>query len=202
MSKALQDGRMAADASALLSSRYKLWLVTVLLLLSTLNFADRAILSVLAQPIKEDLKLTDAELGMLQGLGFAILYSLLGLPMGWLAERVSRKKLMAVCVAAWSFMTAACGFAGGFASLRLCRVGVGVGEAGFLPPVASLVADHFKSDRRGTIMSIVLLGSPLGFLLGQSLGGWVASQWDWRVAFFVLGSPGIAAALIVCLTLR
>ena len=188
--------------SALLSPRYRIWFVVVLLLLSTLNFADRAILSVLAQPIKEDLKLTDGELGMLQGLGFAILYSLLGLPLGWLAERVNRRNLVAVCVAIWSCMTAACGFAGGFISLLLGRVGVGIGEAGFQPPVSSLVADHFKADRRGTVMSIILLGSPLGFLLGQSVGGWVAAEWSWRVAFFVLGVPGILAALLVRLTLR
>src|SRR6478735_3154341 len=152
MNKALQH--------ALLGRNYRIWLVAVLLLLSTLNFADRAILSVLAQPIKEDLQLTDTQLGMLQGLGFAILYSLLGLPLGWLAERVSRKNLIAVCVAVWSLMTAACGFAGSFASLLLGRVGVGTGEAGFQPPVSSLVADHFSADRRGTVMSIILLGSP------------------------------------------
>ena len=98
MSNALRDGSATGGAS-LLSSRYRTWFVIVLLLLSTLNFADRAILSVLAQPIKEDLKLTDGQLGMLQGLGFAIFYSLLGLPIGWLAERVNRRNLIAICVA-------------------------------------------------------------------------------------------------------
>jgi predicted MFS family arabinose efflux permease len=99
-------------------------------------------------------------------------------------------------------MTAACGLAGGFISLLLGRVGVGVGEAGFMPPATSLVADHFDKSRRGTIMAIILLGSPLGFLLGQSLGGWVASVWNWRVAFYALGLPGLAAALLAWLTLR
>lgn len=197
-----QDHGPGHGSHALLTRRYRIWLVIVLLVLSTLNFADRAILSVLAQAIKEDLKFTDAQLGMLQGLGFAILYSLLGVPLGWLAERVSRKNLMAVCVAIWSFMTAACGLAAGFLSLLLGRVGVGVGEAGFLPPASSLVADHFDKSRRGTVMAIVLLGSPLGFLFGQSLGGWVASEWNWRVAFFALGVPGLAAALLAWLTLR
>ncbi len=196
------DGGAAGGAAALLSPRYRAWFVFVMLLLSTLNFADRAILSVLAQPIKEDLKLTDGELGMLTGLGFAILYSLLGLPIGWLAERVNRRNLIAACVAAWSLMTAACGLAGSFFSLLLGRVGVGIGEAGFQPPVSSLVADHFKADRRGTVMSIILLGSPLGFLLGQSVGGWVAAQWGWRTGFFTLGVPGVLAALIVWLTLK
>ena len=120
-------------AHRLLSGRYKTWLVIVLLLVSTLNFADRAVLSVLAQPIKEDLKLTDGDLGMLQGLAFAILYSVLGLPLGWLADRVSRKGLIAICLAIWSFMSAACGFASSFAAMLLCRVGVGIGEAGVQP---------------------------------------------------------------------
>ena len=181
---------------------YRIWFVTVLLLLSTLNFADRAILSILAQPIKEDLQLTDTQLGVLQGLGFAILYSLLGLPLGWLAERVNRRNLLAACVAVWSLMTTACGFAGSFIALLFGRVGVGIGEAGFQPPVASLVADHFEARRRGTVMSIILLGSPLGFLVGQSLGGWVAATWDWRTAFLALGVPGLLAATLAWLTLR
>lgn len=186
----------------LLSRRYKLWLVAVLLLVSTLNFADRAVLAVLAQPIKEDLKLTDTDIGMLQGLAFAILYSVLGLPLGWLAERFSRKGLVAACVAAWSLMTAACGFATNFATMLLGRIGVGIGEAGFLPVSSSLLADHFRSNRRGSVMAIIMLGAPFGFLLGQASGGWIASQWGWRVAFYALGVPGLIAALIVWLTLR
>src|SRR6185369_4096858 len=170
MNNPQQQRRPGNGVHALLTRGYRSWLVTVLLLLSTLNFADRAILSVLAQPIKEDLKLTDTELGMLQGLGFAILYSVLGLPLGWLSERVSRKNLIAVCVAIWSCMTSACGLAGSFATLLLGRVGVGIGEAGFQPPASSLVADHFEAKRRGSVMAIILLGSPFGFLVGQSVG--------------------------------
>jgi predicted MFS family arabinose efflux permease len=192
----------ATGGHRFLAPRYKAWLVVLLLAVSTLNFADRAVLSVLAQSIKEDLKLTDADLGMLQGLGFAILYSVLGLPLGWLAERVSRKGLIAVCVAIWSFMSMASGLAGGFGTLLLSRVGVGIGEAGFQPSTSSLVADHFKADRRGSILAVILLGAPFGFLLGQSVGGWVASQWNWRAAFFALGAPGLLAALLVALTLR
>ena len=186
----------------LLSRRYKVWLVFVLFLVSVFNYADRAILSVLAQPIKEDLKLTDTDLGMLQGLAFAILYSVLGVPLGWLAERVSRKGVIAACVAAWSFMTAACGLAGSFAMLLLGRIGVGIGEAGFQPPVSSLISDHFRADRRGSILALISLGSPFGFLVGQSIGGWIAGEWSWRAAFFALGVPGLLTALLVWLTLR
>ena len=198
----IQQQGGATDNAALLASGYRGWLVAVLLALSTLNFADRAILAVLAQPIKEDLKLTDADLGLLQGLGFAIMYSILGLPLGWLAERVSRKGLIAACVAVWSVMTAVCGTATSFVALLMGRVGVGIGEAGFQPIASSLVSDHFKADRRGSVMAIILLGSPLGFLVGQSLGGWVASEWNWRAAFFALGLPGLVAALIAWVTLR
>jgi predicted MFS family arabinose efflux permease len=173
-----------------------------LLSVSTLNFGDRAIVAILAQPIKEDLKLTDADLGLLQGLAFAIFYSILGLPIGWLAERVSRKALIASCVALWSLMTAACGLAGSFAMLFLGRIGVGIGEAGFLPANSSLLADHFKPDRRGSMLAIVMLGGPLGFLLGQSVGGWVAAEWSWRAAFFALGLPGLLVALVVAFTLK
>jgi len=185
-----------------LSPRYKRWLVAMLLLVSIFNFADRAIIAVLAQPIKEDLGLTDTDLGILQGLGFAILYSVLGVPIGWLGERVSRTRMIAVIVAVWSVMTALCGLATSFITLLLGRIGVGIGEAGALPLSSSLQADHFKPDRRASIAAIVALGSPLGFLLGQSLGGWIASEWNWRVAFFALGFPGLLVALLVAFTLR
>ena len=197
-----QDSTTKERVHPLLSPRYRLWLVSLLVVVSALNFADRAVLSVLAQPIKEDLQLTDAQLGLLHGLGFAVLYSLLGIPLGWLAERVSRKGLIAACLALWSLMTAACGYAAGFVSLLLGRIGVGVGEAGFQPAAYSLISDHYRMNRRASIIAIVMLGSPLGFLLGQSVGGWVASEWSWRTAFIVMGLPGVLVALLVWLTLR
>ncbi len=192
----------SAPGHSLLRRSYLSRLVAVLLTLSTLNAADRAILAVLAQPIKEDLRLTDTELGVLQGLGFAILYSVLGLPIGWLAERVSRKNLLALCSAAWSLMTTVCALAGSFTTLLLCRVGVGIGEAGFQPCSLSLSADHFPAHRRGSVMGIILLGAPFGFLIGQSVGGWAAATWNWRVAFMVLGLPGLLAALLTWRTLH
>ena len=139
---------MAADRDegAFLSKGYKRWLIFVLLLVSIFNYADRSILAILAQPIKEDLHLTDTDVGILQGLGFAILYSVLGVPLGWLAERVNRTRLMAACLAAWSVMTAACGLATGFTTLLLGRIGVGIGEAGAQPVSNSLQADHFPPN--------------------------------------------------------
>ncbi len=190
------------ETHPLLRPGYKKWAVFVLLLVSIFNFADRAILAVLAQPIKEDLHLTDTDLGILQGLGFAIMYSVLGVPLGMLAERVNRTRLIAVCVAVWSAMTAVCGLATGFTTLLLGRIGVGIGEAGVQPPTSSLLSDHFKANRRSSVLAIIALGSPFGFLLGQSLGGWVASEWNWRVAFFVMGVPGISVSLLAWFTLK
>ena len=193
---------VAAGDDPLLRPGYRRWLVFVLLLVAIFNFADRAILAVLAQPIKEDLQLSDTDLGILQGLGFAILYSVLGVPLGMLAERVNRTRLLAACIAVWSGMTVACGFATSFVTLLLGRIGVGVGEAGAQPITNSLVSDHFKPGSRGSIFSIILLGSPLGFLLGQSLGGIVASEHGWRTAFYAMGVPGLFVAALVYFTLR
>lgn len=203
----LPDQAAAADSAAaedhpLLRPGYRRWLVFVLLLVAIFNFADRAILAVLAQPIKEDLQLTDTDLGLLQGLGFAILYSVLGVPLGMLAERINRTRLLAICIAVWSAMTVACGFANSFLTMLLGRVGVGVGEAGAQPITNSLVSDHFQPGSRGSIFSIILLGSPLGFLLGQSVGGIVASEFGWRAAFYAMGVPGLLVALLVLFTLR
>ncbi|HWG29273.1 MAG TPA: MFS transporter [Steroidobacteraceae bacterium] len=189
-------------AHALLTRSYLTRLLGVLLALSTLNAADQAILSVLAQPIKEDLQLTDTQLGLLQGLGFAVLWSVLGLPVGWLAERFSRKGLIALCAGVWSLMTTACALSSNFLTLLLCRAGVGIGQAGFLPCSQSLLADHFAANRRGSAMSILLLGMPFGFLLGQSIGGWAAGTWSWRAGFMVLGVPGLLAALVTWRTLH
>jgi len=190
------------SAHALLTRSYLTRLLGVLLALSTLNAADQAILSVLAQPIKEDLQLTDTQLGILQGLGFAVLWSVLGLPIGWLAERFSRKGLIALCAGVWSLMTTACAVSSSFLSLLVCRAGVGIGQAGFLPCSQSLLADHFPASRRGSAMGILLLGSPFGFLLGQSIGGWAAGTWSWRAGFMVLGVPGLLAALLTWRTLE
>lgn len=205
--KALSNQAAAPESGAgaehdLLRPGYRRWLVFILLLVAIFNFADRAILSVLAQPIKEDLQLTDTDLGLLQGLGFAILYSVLGVPLGMLAERINRTRLLAACIAVWSAMTVACGFANSFLTMLLGRIGVGVGEAGAQPITNSLVSDHFRPGSRGSIFSIILLGSPLGFLLGQSVGGIVASEFGWRAAFYAMGVPGLLVAALVLFTLR
>jgi MFS family permease len=157
------------------------------------NFADRAVFSVLAQTIKADLGLTDLQLGLLQGLAFALLYAAFGLPIGLLAERVfaaahrgggerrsGRRRR-------WRS-----GLAASFGQLMLARLAVGMGEAGFTPPTASLVSDLVPRERRASTMALIMLGTPAGLFLGSVVAGAVAAANGWRAAFITLGSPGPA----------
>ncbi len=184
------------------SRRYLAWALGLLFLVYTSNFIDRTILSVLQQPIKEELKLSDAQLGLLGGFAFALLYSTLGIPIARLAESRSRKTIITASVVIWSVMTAFCGLARSYGALFLFRVGVGVGEAGASPPAHSLIADYFPPKRRATALSIYSLGIPIGVLVGSVLGGVIAQRYGWRPAFAVVGLPGLVLALLTQITLR
>jgi len=192
----------AVQASGRFGRGYRTWLLVLLFLLNTLNFADRAILSALAEAVKRDLAISDFQLGLLQGLGFALLYALLGLPIARWAERGSRIRIIAIAGAIWSLFAALCGAAGSFVQLLLCRIGVGVGEAGFNPPVASLVADHYPAAKRASVMALIGLGGAAGPMLGAMGGGWIGDHHGWRAAFAAIGAPGLILAPIVWLTLR
>lgn len=172
-------------------------LVAALLATCTLNFADRAVFSALAQTIKADLGLTDLQLGLLQGLVFALLYALAGLPIGLLAERWPRKRIIAICTMIWSAATAATGFAGSFLGLAAARLTVGMGEAGFVPPAASLVADIVPREKRASTFALVMLGSPLGAFAGATLAGLIAGAWHWRMVFPLFALPGFIMAAIL-----
>jgi MFS family permease len=190
------------DDERLLSTGYKRIFIGMSFSVAVFNFADRSVLAVLAQPIKHDLELSDFQLGILQGVAFAFLYAILGLPIGRLAERYSRVKIISAAILFWSIMTAACGLIGSFAQLLLCRVGVGVGEAGAQPATSSLVSDHFPRERRASAMSLIFLGTPVGTFIGAVVGGWVAAHWGWRVAFLALGIPGVIVGIAILLVLR
>jgi MFS family permease len=192
----------AGDDRQMQSAGYQRMFVAVSLVVATFNFADRAVFAVTAQQIKHDLHLSDFQLGILQGLAFAILYATLGVPIGRLAERRSRVKIVAAAILLWSAMTVACGAVGNFVQLLLCRAGVGIGEAGSQPATSSLVSDLFPRSRRASIMGVILLGSPVGTFLGATVGGWVTGNWGWRAAFFALGLPGLLVGLVVLLLLR
>jgi predicted MFS family arabinose efflux permease len=213
------SGAIADAPEQLLSRAYRTRFLAVLLVVSTFNFADRAVFSALGQAVKQDLALTDTQLGVLQGFAFALLYAVGGLPIGWLAERTNRVRIIAIAIGVWSAMTAFCGLAANFWQMLLARVGVGIGEAGYGPPAASLTSDHFEAPRRATALAILALGSPLGAIVGAVGGGWIAHQaandWrsallslglgdlaGWRAAFLALGVPGLLAGLLVIFLLR
>jgi predicted MFS family arabinose efflux permease len=181
---------------------YRAYMLTVMVVVYTSNFIDRSLLGVLGQPIKADLKLTDSQLGMLGGLAFALLYSFAGLGAARVAERPSRVSVISVALAIWSGMTALCGAVAGFWTLALARVGVGLGEAGYIPPSYSLIADYYPPEKRASALGIFTLGLPFGAFLGATLGGALAQAFGWRAAFFALGLPGLALAILFRLTIR
>lgn len=167
-----------------------------------LNIFDRQIVNILAQDIKHDLAITDAQLGLLTGTAFGVFYSILGIPLGRLADRIDRIKLIAAALVFWSGFTALCGSAATFTQLFLLRMGVGVGEAGSQPASAALIADLFAEDRRTAAMSALLIGAPVGGFLALSIGGYVASTWGWRAAFLIAGIPGLILSVLMLATLR
>jgi MFS transporter, Spinster family, sphingosine-1-phosphate transporter len=176
----------------------------ILLIVYIFNFLDRQIVTILAEPIAKDLGLSDTQIGVLTGLSFALLYSTLGLPIARLADRprTDRVKLIAVAVAVWSVATALCGGARSFVQLAIARVGVGIGEAGGTPPAHSLITDVAAPEKRSRAFAIYQLGPPIGGLIGMVLGGLLAGSVGWRMAFVIVGLPGLALALLVVLLLR
>ncbi|HTI66207.1 MAG TPA: MFS transporter [Caulobacteraceae bacterium] len=192
----------ATAAPAPVSRAYRTYMLTVMVVVYTSNFIDRSLLGVLGQPIKADLKLQDWQLGMLGGLAFALLYSFAGLGVARLAEHKPRATIISTALAIWSAMTALCGAATGFWTLALARVGVGLGEAGYIPPAYSLIADYYPPQKRASALGIFTLGVPFGAFLGATLGGALAQAFGWRVAFLALGLPGLAVALLFKLTVR
>ena len=184
------------------STAYRRYILGLLLAVYIFNFLDRQILAVLLQSIKLEFSFSDTQLGLLGGLAFAVFYSVLGIPIAWLADRFNRRNIIAVALCLWSAMTAACGLTTGFTSLFLTRVGVGVGEAGGLPPSYSLLSDYYPPERRGTAMAVMGMGIPLGVLCGFLVGGWVNQYFGWRTAFMVVGIPGVLLAILLWFTLR
>ncbi|WCT75126.1 MFS transporter [Sphingomonas naphthae] len=183
-------------------TRTSLWVLLLMTLTYTSSFMDRTILSIIQNPIKEELGLSDTQLGLLGGFAFAIFYSTLGIPIARLAEQVDRRWLISVSLTIWSAATAMSGLARGFASLFLLRVAVGVGEAGASPPAHSLITDFFPPHRRGTAFSIYSLGVSAGVLIGATGGGYVAQTYGWRMTFAVFGIPGLLLAILIPLTIR
>ncbi|MCR5876784.1 MFS transporter [Phenylobacterium sp. J426] len=185
--------------SAPFSPGYRRYLLFALLLVMILNVLDRQVINVLAEPIKQELGLTDTQLGLLTGLAFALFYNVVGIPLGRLADnaRTNRVTLISASLAVWSGMTALCGAAQSFGHILLARIGVAAGEAGCVPPAHSLIADTVPLAKRARALAIFGLGVPIGALLGKAMGGVLADAFGWRSAFFIVGIPGILLAAVL-----
>jgi MFS family permease len=181
---------------------YAHYVLGVLFLVYVVNFVDRQILSILLDPIKEDLGASDTQMGFLTGFAFAIFYTGFGIPIARWADRGVRRSIIALGLTVWSVMTGLCGLAQSFGQLAVARIGVGVGEAAGSPPAHSLISDFFPPERRATAFSIYNFGIPVGVMLGYLAGGWILELFDWRMAFFVACVPGLVLALVLRLTVR
>ena len=205
------ENRGQGQLSGYGSKTYRNYVLLALTLIYILNFVDRALLAVVGPDLVPDLKITDTQFGLLTGFGFALLYTAVGIPLARFADVGHRVWIMTICVALWSLMTAACGLAtevtigsitiGAFWIL-ICRVGVGIGEAGCTPPANSLIADYFIPRERSQALGFYAMGVTLGTMFANLIGGWVTDVFDWRTAFFVVGLPGLLVAIVFKLTVK
>lgn len=191
---------MASSSAGVAYGGRSTWTLSLLLCAYLLNMADRQAIAVVLQPIKEAFHASDAAMGLLGGLSFAIFYSILALPMGRFADHTNRRNLVGICCALWSAMTMACGLALNYAWLFVMRGLVAVGEAGGPAPSLSMIADHYAPERRGRAMSVYLVAASLGTVAGLAVGGTIAFHFGWRVMFFCLGAPGIVIAVLLRFT--
>jgi MFS family permease len=186
----------------LVSAAFRGYALTVLLLVYTVNFLDRQIVSILAEPIKNDLSISDTQLGLLTGLAFGLVYCGFGLPIARLADRFNRVWIISGSLAVWSACTVLCGRAVNYATLVAARVGVGVGEAGCTPTAHALIADYTPKEKRASALAFFSMGTPIGSLLGLAMGGVIADAYGWRAAFLIAGLPGLVLALVCLFTLK
>ena len=207
---------------------YRSYVLVVLMLVYTLNFIDRTLIAVVAQPIIESFNLSDSQWGLLYGPPFALFYAAMGLPIAMWADRSNRVRIISYCIVLWSIMTALCGIATGFMMLLMFRIGVAVGEAGGTPPANSIIGDYYKPMSRSTALGIYsmgvtigsvlanLFGGPIAAMQGADFGAWISSiglgglfgglDWEnvegWRIAFVVVGLPGVLMAVLLWMTVR
>ena len=198
--KPVSQKKSTPDAT--LDGHYKYYVLFALMIGFALNFLDRQILHILLPEIKREFELSDTVLGLLSGLAFSVFYAIMGLPIASLADRKSRRNVIAVSMAVWSLFTALSSASRNFLMLFSCRVGVGVGEAGFTPSATSLIADYFPRASRTTAISIASLGIPLGTFLGLAIGGGVVETVGWRTTMMLAGLPGLFFAVLVWATIR
>jgi MFS family permease len=181
---------------------YRSFVLMSLTIVYTFNFIDRILISVVAVPIINEFQLSQFQFGLLSGIGFALFYTLLGIPIANLSERVSRKLIIGICVILWSLATVLCGFTTGFVTLLLARMLVGVGEAGCTPPANSMISDYYAPIARPTALGIYAMGVTAGGVLAQVFGGVILDYFTWREAFIFVGAPGMLLGVIFLLTVK
>ncbi len=182
--------------------RDRWYVLAVMTLVYALNIADRFSITTLIEPIRREFGLSDTGIAFLTGPALAFVYVTVGIPVAALADRLNRRNILAIALAVWSGVTALCGLAQSYWQLLAARVAVGLGEAGGTPPSTSIVADNFAPAQRPLALTVYALGACVGAWLGSSVAGEAAEAGGWRLAFLVLGIPGIAVALLVCLSVR
>jgi predicted MFS family arabinose efflux permease len=203
MSQQSEPANAAANAAEeTYSKAYLRYALGLFLLVYIVNFIDRQIFSILIEPIKAEIELSDTQLGLLGGIAFALFYTFAGIPIARWADVGTRKNIVALAVLIWSAMTMFTSTAKSFGGLLIARIGVGVGEAGCSPPIHSMISDYFPESKRATALATYALGIPIGGAIGTLAGGWIGEYFGWRNAFLVVGLPGILLAAVVFFTIR
>lgn len=197
----LAPGTAAGETNPYATSRAAFYALGLLTVVYSFNFIDRQLLAILQESIKSDLDLSDSQLGLLTGFAFAVFYVTAGIPIARWADRSNRRNIVALAVFVWSFMTALSGLVQNYTQLLLARIGVGVGEAGGSPPSHSMISDIFPAEKRASAIGFYSTGVNIGILFGFLFGGWLNEFFGWRVAFMVVGIPGILLAVLVRMTL-
>lgn len=197
---AMTGAAMPAPVAEMSRAR-AMYCVLVLMACWSLNMLDRQLLAIVAEPIKQELKLSDTQLGLLTGPLFAVLYSAAALPIAWMADRWHRVRILAACAAGWSVLTGAAGFAGNFIQLGLARMSMSVAEAGCNPCAQALIADYVPPERRGSALGIYAMGIPLGLAAAGFIGGPLADAYGWRTTFIIMGAASMVVALLALFTL-
>ena len=192
----------STNPPALFSERYKWYVLVMLTIVGALSFFDRQLVVILQEPIKNELGLSDTQLGLLTGLAFAIFYCLVGIPIARYADRNNRRNVIGASLAIWSLMTAITGFVLSFSQMLLARIGVGIGEAGATPSSQAIISDYFPKEKRATAFAIYATSVYIGLFLGFSMGGILESTFGWRQAFMLLGVPGIIFSIIFLLAVK
>ncbi|MDB5685603.1 MAG: hypothetical protein JWR77_192 [Rhizorhabdus sp.] len=192
----------AAPVHKALRPAYMGYALGLLCLTQAFNIGDRMVIGIVQEPIKLEFGLSDFQLGLLGGPAFAILYSLMTIPIARIADRANRIAIVSIALGVWSALTATCGLASSYVQLLMARIGISMGEAGAAAPSLSYISDLFPPARRGTAMAIFAIGGPLGALMATVIGGRIAQDHGWRATFLCFGAAGLIAALLIRLTLR